>query len=300
MSADPTLNAIRLDGQVAMITGAGRGLGREYAIALSQRGAKVVVNGRGSSGDNAEQRVVDEINSAGGQAMLGLASVTDRAGVNALVRDVLDQWGRIDILINNAGFVRDRAFAKCDLDDFQAVLDVHLMGSVNCTKAVWNSMLEQGHGRIVLIISSSGLAGNFGQAAYATAKMGLVGLMNTLGLEGDKKNVRVNCFSPIGMTRLNESFFKPDERLAFDASKLAPGIVYLVSQNAPNRAVLLGGAGSFERAYLTFTRGRHISGGPEELAQRFTEVSDRTGEIVPDDASAQATLELSNARGPLL
>jgi NAD(P)-dependent dehydrogenase (short-subunit alcohol dehydrogenase family) len=291
MSADTTMNSIRLDGQVAVVT---------YAIALSQRGAKVVVSGRGSSVDEAELRVVDEINSAGGQAMLGVASVTDRAAVNAMVRSVLNQWGRIDILINNAGFVRDRAFAKCDLDDFQSVLDVHLMGSVNCTKAVWNSMLEQAYGRIVLIISSSGLAGNFGQAAYSAAKMGLVGLMNTLGIEGAKKNVRVNCFSPIGMTRINESFFKPDVRLAFDASKLGPGVVYLASQDAPNRAVLLGGAGSFERAYVTFTRGRHVSGGPEELARRFSEVSDRTGEILPDDASAQVALELSNARGASL
>ena len=179
---DGSANAgLRLDGQVAIVTGAGRGLGREYALALALGGAKVLVNGRGISSDEPERRVVEEIVARGGEAMLGMASVTDDVAVEALVNRVINRWGRVDVLVNNAGFLKDRPFAKCALEDFRSVVDVHLMGSVICTRSVWNLMLEQRYGRVVMIISSSGLAGNFGQAAYSAAKMGLVGLMNTLG-----------------------------------------------------------------------------------------------------------------------
>lgn len=293
LSGQPTL---RLDGQVAIVTGAGRGLGRDYALALAARGARVVVNGRGTAGGNAEANVVAQITAAGGQAVVGIASVTDPQAIEGLVADTINRWGRIDILVNNAGFVRDKSFAKLELEDFRAVIDVHLNGAANCTKAVWGHMLEQRYGRVVMIISSSGLAGNFGQAAYSAAKMGLVGLMNTLGIEGNAKNVLVNCLSPVGITQMNAALFTPEIQAIYTPEKVAPGLLYLASPDAPDRSILLGGGGSFERAYVTFTRGHFIGdGGVEELAARFADISDRSNEIVPSSARDQSDIELYNA-----
>jgi len=286
---------IRLDGRVAIVTGSGRGLGREYALALAERGARVIVNGTGSQGDGAEEAVVAEIKAAGGQAVAVIGSVTDRARVEEMAETARQLWGRVDILVCNAGFVRDRTFAKVDMADFQAVLDVHLHGALNCLKAVWPGMIEQQYGRVVLIGSTTGLAGNFGQSAYGTAKMALVGLMNTLGLEGGPKNVRVNCFSPAGASRMNEELLTGRQREIFAAAKLRAGIVFLASEQAPNRAILLGGGGSFERAYVTFSRGLMLeNGAPEELADRWDDVSDRTGDFVPESVMAQLTNELAN------
>lgn len=286
---------IRFDGQVAVVTGAGRGLGRQYALALAARGAKVVVNGRGGRNGEAERAVVDEITAKGGEAVALVGDVADARAMREMVADTLALWGRIDVLVNNAGFVRDKSFAKLGLDDFRAVLDVHLMGAVHCAKAVWTHMLERRYGRIVMIISSSGLAGNFGQAAYSAAKMGMVGLANTLGLEGESKNVRVNCFSPVGVTDMNAALFTPEVREIYSAEKAAAGVVFLASEQAPNRVVLLGGGGSFERAYTTFTRGAVLaSDQAEELAANFAGVSDRAEEVVPDSAQTQADIELSN------
>jgi NAD(P)-dependent dehydrogenase (short-subunit alcohol dehydrogenase family) len=282
---------IRVDGQVAIVTGASRGLGREYALALAQCGACVVVNARTHE---AAARVADEVMAQGGQAMPFAAEVSDSAAVQAMVDAVLARWHRVDILVNNAGFVRDRSFAKLEPADFRAVLDAHVQGSFNCTHAVWRSMMQARHGRIVMIVSSSGLAGNFGQTAYAAAKMALVGMANTLGLEGEPCNVRVNCFAPIGITGMNEAVIPAALHETFAASHLRAGIVWLASQQAPNRVVLLGGAGSYERAQLTFTRGcRLVEGTPEELAARFAEVSDRTGEVVPASAVTQMDIELA-------
>jgi NAD(P)-dependent dehydrogenase (short-subunit alcohol dehydrogenase family) len=205
------------------------------------------------------------------------------------------RWGRVDILVCNAGFVRDRTFAKIDFADFQAVLDVHLGGTLNCLKSVWPGMIEQQYGRVVLIGSATGLAGNFGQSAYGTAKMALVGLMNTLGLEGEAKNVRINCFAPAGASRMNEELLKGHQREIFAAEKLRPGIVFLASDGAPNRSILMGGGGSFERAYMMFSRGRLLkSGTAEELADRWEEISDRTDAFVPETIMAQLTNELAN------
>lgn len=286
---------IRLDGRVAIVTGSGRGLGREYALALAARGARVLVNGTGLSGDGAEERLVDEIRRGGGDAFALLGSVTDRVWVDEMVARVKERWGRVDILVNNAGFVRDRSFGKLDVDDFAAVLDVHVMGAVYCTKAVWSGMTEQRYGRVVLIGSSSGLAGAFGQSAYAAAKMALVGLMNTLGIEGEAKNVRVNCLAPAGVSRMNHGVLSAEERAIFAADKVAPGVVFLASEQAPNRVILMGGGGSFERAYVSFTQGVALGEvSPEELARRFAEISDRSDDLLPHDMRAQIANEMKH------
>nr|WP_295469319.1 SDR family NAD(P)-dependent oxidoreductase [Mesorhizobium sp.] len=280
-------------GRVAIVTGAGRGLGRHYALGLAALGARVVVNGRGSHDGSAENAVVEQIRSAGGEAIHIAAPVENEPAVDEMVRCTLDKWGQVDIVINNAGFVRDRSFAKLAADDFRAVVDVHLIGAANVTRAVWPHMIERRYGRVVMIVSSSGLAGNFGQAAYSAAKMGMVGLMNTLGLEGGSKNVFVNAFAPVGLTEMNEAVLTPEARTAYAPEKVVPGCLFLASELAPNRAVLLGGGGVFERAYLTFTKGAVIgTGSVAELAARFDEVSDRSGEVLPESALTQMEIEL--------
>ena len=201
---------IRFDGRVAIVTGAGGGLGRLHALALAARGASVVVNDLGGTLDGsggtptAANAVADEIRAAGGKAIANGASVTDLAAVQAMVAAAMTEWGRVDILVNNAGILRDKSFAKMEIDDFRAVMDVHLMGAVHCTKAVWETMRAQNYGRIVMTTSSSGLFGNFGQSNYGAAKMALVGLMQTLSIEGAKNDIRVNCLAPTAATRMTE------------------------------------------------------------------------------------------------
>lgn len=231
---------IRLDGQVAIVTGAGRGLGRAHALALAQRGALVVVNDL----DNAES-VVAEIVAADGQAIANAANVTDIAQVEAMAQHAMDTWGRIDILINNAGVLRDKSFHKMSMDEFRLVVDVHLMGSANCTKAVWEIMREQSYGRIVFTTSSTGLYGNFGQANYGAAKMALVGLMNTLHLEGAKYDIRVNCLAPAAGTAMTEGLFPQAVFDLLTPESVSPGVIYLVSPDAPSRVVLAAGGGAF-------------------------------------------------------
>lgn len=270
-------------------------MGREYALALAERGAKVVVNGTGLGGDGAEERVVDEIRAAGGDALAMIGSVTDRAWVESMAGSVLARWGRVDILVPNAGFVRDKSFAKIDMDDFRDVLEVHLGGTLNCLKALWPGMLDRRYGRIVLIGSGAGLAGNFGQSAYGAAKMALIGLMNTLGLEGASKNVRVNCFAPVGASRMNAGILTSEQSAMFDAAKLRSGIVFLASDRAPNRAILLGGGGSYERAQIVFSKGVRLdSDQPEELAAQWSQVSDMAGAFVPESAMDQVANEAAN------
>jgi NAD(P)-dependent dehydrogenase (short-subunit alcohol dehydrogenase family) len=208
------------------------------------------------------------------------------------------KWGRVDILVNNAGVLRDKTFAKMELEDFRFVVDVHLMGAVNCTKAVWEIMRTQNYGRIVMTTSSSGLYGNFGQSNYGAAKMALVGFMQTLSIEGAKNDIRVNCLAPTAHTRMTEDLGAalPLEKLGPD--RVTPGLLYLVSDDAPSRCILAAGAGGFERAYVTLTQGAFIDGdgAPEQVAARFAEISDRTGEIVPDMGAAQGMIELSKAQ----
>ena len=296
--------AMRFDGRVAIVTGAGGGLGREHALALAKRGARVVVNDLGGARDGsggsatAAEAVVAEIEAAGGEAMANAASVTDFAAVQAMVDAAMAKWGRIDILVNNAGVLRDKTFAKMDLEDFRFVVDVHLMGAVNCTKAVWDHMREANYGRIVMTTSSSGLYGNFGQSNYGAAKMALVGLMQTLSIEGAKHDIRVNCLAPTAHTRMTEDL---GARLPLDLlgpDMVTPGLLHLVSEEAPSRCILAAGAGGFERAYVTLTQGAFITGedAPEQVASRFAEISDREGEIVPDMGAAQGMIELTKAR----
>jgi NAD(P)-dependent dehydrogenase (short-subunit alcohol dehydrogenase family) len=294
---------IRLDGQVAIVTGAGGGLGREHALALAARGARVVVNDLGAARDGsggsatAAEAVVAEIEAAGGEAMANAASVADAAAVEAMVAEVMARWGRIDILVNNAGILRDKSFAKMELADFQLVMDVHLMGAVHCTKAVWEIMRTQNYGRIVMTTSSSGLFGNFGQANYGAAKMALVGLMQTLAIEGAKNDIRVNALAPTAHTRMTEDLQGlPLEALGPEL--VTPGLLYLVSRDAPTRAILAAGAGGFERAYVTLTQGDFAVGpdAPEQVAARFDAISDRENEIVPEMGAAQGMIELTKAQ----
>ena len=234
--------SINLDEQVAIVTGAGHGLGRSHALALAERGARVVVNDLGEDGANS---VVNDIEAAGGTAMAAACSVSDNDAVVAMVNQTMDTWGRVDILVNNAGILRDKTFHKMSLDDFQLVIDVHLMGSVYCTKAVWGLMREQQYGRVMFTSSSTGLYGNFGQANYAAAKMAMVGLMNTLHLEGEKHNIRVNCLAPAAGTAMTEGLFPEKAFELLAPETVSPGVVFLVSPDAPSRTVLAAGGGGF-------------------------------------------------------
>ena len=296
--------AIRFDGKVAIVTGAGGGLGRQHALALAARGARVVVNdlgvardGEGSSATPA-QSVVAEIVAAGGEAIANGASVTDSVAVQAMVDEAVAKWGSVDILVNNAGVLRDKSFAKMTLEDFRFVVDVHLMGAVNCTKAVWDGMRERNYGRIVMTTSSSGLYGNFGQANYGAAKMALVGLMQTLSIEGAKNNIRVNCLAPTAHTRMTEDLGAALPLEALGPELVSPGLLYLVSEDAPSRVILAAGAGGFERAYVTITQGDYATGpdAVEQIADRFDAISDRAGEIVPEMGAAQGMIELTKTQ----
>jgi NAD(P)-dependent dehydrogenase (short-subunit alcohol dehydrogenase family) len=285
---------IDLKGHVALVTGAGGGLGRAYALLLAQHGARVVVNDLGSGAE----AVVREILEAGGEARAALCSVTDAAAVEEMVQQTLKAWGRVDILINNAGILRDKSFAKMSLEDFRLVIDVHLMGAVNCTKAVWETMREQKYGRIVMTTSSSGLYGNFGQSNYSAAKMGLVGLMRTLALEGAKYGIHVNCIAPTAVTQMTQDLL-PQERWSFLKPEfVASGVLALVAQCAPTRTILCAGAGSFEVANITLTKGIYAAGDPpsaEELVARWAEIVDRHDEITPEYGFVQSEVELKKA-----
>lgn len=295
---------IDLKGRVAIVTGAGGGLGREHALALAGRGAKVVVNDLGGGRDGtggsttAAEKVVEEIRSAGGEAIANGASVTDYAAVEAMIAEAMKKWGRVDILVNNAGILRDKTFSKMELGDFRAVLDVHLMGAVHCTKAAWEIMRNQNYGRIVMTTSSSGLYGNFGQSNYGAAKMALVGLMQTLSLEGAKNNIRVNCLAPTAATRMTEGLMPEVVLAMLKPAAVSPAVVYLASDVAPSRAIICAGAGSFERAYITITPGAFIGLGedaPDRLAAKFDAISDRKGDSIPDSAMDQGKIEIAHA-----
>ena len=295
-------NSLSQVGKVAIVTGAGGGLGRAHALALASRGAKVVVNdlGRPDGGgpSDAALKVVAEIVAAGGEAFANGASVTDEAGVLAMVNDTLARWGRIDVLVNNAGVLRDKSFAKMSLDDFRLVLDVHLMGSVICTKAVWPLMVEQRFGRIIMTTSSSGLYGNFGQANYSAAKMALVGLMQTLALEGLKYDIRVNCLAPTAGTQMTEGLIAQEAFECLTPEAVSPAILVLAARDAPTRMIIAAGAGTFEAAHITLTRGVHLGTGPDvadRLAQLLNEVRLRDEETVPENGGAQFHNEMAQA-----
>lgn len=281
---------IDLSGRVAIITGAGGGLGRAHALLLASRGASVVVNDLGEEAD----LVVAEIRAAGGKARAGKCSVADTDAVQAMVEGVLAEFGRIDILVNNAGILRDKSFSKMELADFRLVLDVHLMGAVHCTHAVWNTMRAQNYGRIVMTTSCSGLYGNFGQANYAAAKMGLVGLMQTLGIEGAKHGIRVNCLAPTGATQMMEGILPPEQLSKFKPELVSPAVLALVSEQAPNRAILSAGAGGFELAYVALTQGIQLGEAAtgEAILEQWPALTDRAHDFAPEQGFDQARHEL--------
>ena len=272
--------------KVAIVTGAGGGLGRCHALQFAERGAKVIVNDLGGAVDGsggsseAADKVVEEIKAMGGDAISNGSSVTDKSGVKKLVDDAMAAYGRIDVLVNNAGVLRDKSFAKVTLDDFEFVVDVHMMGSVYCTKAVWPIMVEQKYGRIVMTSSSSGIFGNFGQSNYGSAKMGVVGLMNTLRIEGQKNNIRVNSLVPVAATRMTENLGMPDA--VFDSLKpesVSPAVIFMASEDAPDGVMISAGAGVFAMAEIVHSEGIALKGddlNADMLAEKWSEASDMT------------------------
>jgi NAD(P)-dependent dehydrogenase (short-subunit alcohol dehydrogenase family) len=289
---------IGFENRVAIVTGAGGGLGRAYALELARRGAKVVVNDLGAARDgsgssDAAERVAEEIQAAGGTAMANGASVTDLEQVETLVASARERWGGVHILINNAGILRDKSFAKMAMEDFRLVVDVHLIGSANCTQAVWDVMREQNYGRILMTSSSTGLFGNFGQANYGAAKLGLAGLAKTLHIEGAKNNIRVNSLAPTAATRMTEDIFPREMHDAFNPDTVVPAALFLVSEDAPTNAIVGAGAGVVQACYVTLTPGFALPhGSVEDVAANWEKITDRSGEIVPQSGAEQAMMIL--------
>lgn len=284
-----------LKDRVAVVTGSGGGLGRSHALFLARHGAKVVVN---DLAREAAERVADEIVAAGGEAIAIAASVTDEVGVGAMVAETIATWGRVDILVNNAGILRDKSFAKMSIEDFRLVVDVHLMGAAICTKAMWDAMRDQRYGRIVMTTSSSGLYGNFGQANYGAAKMALVGLMQTLAIEGERYGIAVNCLAPTAATQMTDGVLSESSLDLLAPELVSPGLLALVSHAAPTRAILCAGAGHFARSSVTLTQGSYVgaaSDAGEQVIAHWDDISDRDGEMVPAYGFFQAERELASA-----
>lgn len=275
--------AIRFDGRVAIVTGAGAGLGRAHALGLAKLGARVVVNDMGAARDGSggssspSQAVVDEIVKAGGEAIVDGADVSDFAQVKEMVARASMKWGSVDLMVANAGILRDKSFAKMEPDDFAKVIAVHLTGTFNCCRAVWEGMRERNYGRIVVTTSSSGLFGNFGQANYAAAKAGIVGMMNVLAEEGRKTNIRVNTISPTAATRMTEGLIPPDVLALMKPEAITPAVLYLLSEDAPTRTIMGAGAGSFAVIKIVESEGMNLPQSewtPDAIAANFKQIGD--------------------------
>lgn len=274
---------IDFNNQVAIVTGAGNGLGKSHALELARRGAKVVVNDFGGARDGTggsqspADKVVDEIIQNGGQAIANGADVSDYSQVQKMIEDTLTKWGRIDVLINNAGILRDKSFGKMPIEDWQAVVNVHLNGSAYCSKAVWNQMKDQKYGRILMTTSTSAIYGNFGQANYGAAKLGLVGLMNTLCIEGEKSNIKINCIAPSAATRMTDDLMPPQMLEALSPEYATPAAVFLVSEKAPNRTVMFAGAGTYSTLEIRESKGIYLeepTRNAEGVADNFDAIKD--------------------------
>ena len=269
------------NGKVVIVTGAGGGLGRCHALEFARRGAKVVVNDLGGAVDGsggsseAADKVVEEIKAAGGEAMSNGSSVTDDTGVANMVQQTMDAYGRIDVLVNNAGVLRDKSFAKMEIADFDFVVDVHLFGTMKPTKAVWPIMKEQGYGRIMVTSSSSGLYGNFGQSNYGAAKLGVVGFINTLKLEGQKDNIHINALAPVAWTRMTSNLMPPEMEEALAPEQVTPAVVFMCSEQAPTGKIICAGAGAYAAAQIVETRGMYLGTAPtaEDVAENWEQIS---------------------------
>ena len=275
--------SIRFDDQVAIVTGAGGGIGKQHALELARRGAKVVVNDLGGGVDgtgtsDASEAVVDQILSEGGEAIANGASVTDLDAIKDMTEQVVSKCGKIDILVNNAGILRDKTFHNVSMDDFNLVMDVHFQGTLNCTHTIYPIMRKNGYGRIVFTSSSSGVFGNFGQSNYGAAKMAMVGLMNTLKLEGQKYNVFSNTITPVAYTRMTENLMPEDFGKQFQPEYITPAVLYLASDQAPNGAIMAAGAGVFSRILIHETMGISLGTGedmtPENISASWEKISD--------------------------
>ena len=272
---------LNYNGKVVIVTGAGGGLGRCHALEFARRGAKVVVNDLGGAVDGsggsseAADKVVEEIKTAGGEAISNGSSVTDDAGVANMVQQTMDAYGRIDVLVNNAGVLRDKSFAKMEIADFDFVVDVHLFGTMKPTKAVWPIMKEQGYGRIMVTSSSSGLYGNFGQSNYGAAKLGVVGFINTLKLEGQKDNIHINALAPVAWTRMTSNLMPPEMEEALAPEQVTPAVVFMCSEQAPTGKIICAGAGAYAAAQIVETRGMYLGTAPtaEDVAENWEQIS---------------------------